>query len=217
MEIPVVQKVGKLNDEVAAGNRSLLREAGVKCLNLMGSPGCGKTALLEVTLAALREEMTIGVITGDLTTTRDAERVARHTPHVVQINTGGGCHLEAHQVRQGMARLPLSELDLLVVENVGNLICPVSFDLGQDVKVGMFSVPEGEDKPAKHPALLLEAALLILSKVDLLPHVPFKLDVFLKDLAMIRGNLPVIALSATSGQGLPAWFDWLRAFVRGER
>jgi hydrogenase nickel incorporation protein HypB len=213
MKIPLVEKLGKLNDEIAAQNRADLRAAGVRCLNLMGSPGCGKTLLLERTLAALRGEISIGVITGDLTTTRDAERIARHTDAVVQINTGGGCHLEAHQVRQGLAKLDLPSLDLLVIENVGNLICPVGFDLGQDVKVGMFSVPEGEDKPAKHPQLLLHAGLLLLSKVDLMPHVPFRLDVFLADLAAIRGDLPVLALSATTGQGLGAWLDWLRAFA----
>ncbi|MCU0725248.1 MAG: hydrogenase nickel incorporation protein HypB [Planctomycetes bacterium] len=215
MKIPLVEKVGKQNDEIAALNRVDLRAAGVRCLNLMGSPGCGKTLLLEKTLEALRGELSIGVITGDLTTTRDAERIARHTKAVVQINTGGGCHLEAHQVRQGIGKLDLPSLDLLVIENVGNLICPVGFDLGQDVKVGMFSVPEGEDKPAKHPQLLLQAGLLLLSKVDLMPHVPFRLDVFLADLAAIRGDLPVLALSATTGQGLGAWLAWLRAFAAG--
>ncbi|MFG0252957.1 MAG: hydrogenase nickel incorporation protein HypB [Phycisphaerales bacterium JB038] len=217
MEIDVVQNVLKLNDEVAALNRESLRQAGVRCLNLMGSPGSGKTLLLEKTLAALRGEMKIGVITGDLTTTRDAERLSRHCEKVTQINTGKGCHLDANQVRQGMASMPLEQLDLLIIENVGNLICPVGFDLGQDVKVGLFSVPEGDDKPAKHPYIVLEAALLLLNKIDLLPYVPFDMDVFDADIRNLRDDVPVMKLSAATGEALAGWLDWLRALVAEAR
>jgi hydrogenase nickel incorporation protein HypB len=213
MEIPVVENVLKHNDQFAQMNRVALREAGVCCLNLMGSPGCGKTALLEKTLEALAGELAVGVLTGDLTTTRDAQRLAACCPHVAQINTGNGCHLDANQVRTGMAGLPLAELDLLIIENVGNLICPVGFDLGQDVKVGMFSVPEGDDKPAKHPYLVLEAALLLLNKIDLLPHVPFDLEAFGRDLAAIRNDVPLLHVSAISGEGLDRWLEWVRTLV----
>ncbi len=211
MEIDVVQNVLKLNDEVAALNRQTLRRHNVRCLNLMGSPGSGKTLLLEKTLAALREEMVIGVITGDLTTTRDAERLADHCRKVTQINTGKGCHLDANQVRQGMLSMPLAELDLLIIENVGNLICPVGFDLGQDVKVGLFSVPEGDDKPAKHPYIVLEAGLLLLNKMDLLPYVPFDMEVFERDIRSIRDDVSILKLSAVSGEGVHPWLDWVRA------
>ncbi|UCD74869.1 MAG: hydrogenase nickel incorporation protein HypB [Phycisphaerales bacterium] len=210
MDIPVVENVLKLNDEIAAENRRRLGEAGVVCLNLVGSPGSGKTTLLEKTLDSLRGELRIGIITGDIATTRDAERLARFCDHVTQINTGGGCHLDANQVKQGMNNLPVEDLDLLIIENVGNLICPVGFDLGQDAKIGLFSVPEGEDKPAKHPRVVLESALLLLNKIDLLPHVPFSMDVFESDLRKLRDDVPVLKLSAVTGEGLDAWVDWVR-------
>ncbi|MCK4871739.1 MAG: hydrogenase nickel incorporation protein HypB [Phycisphaerales bacterium] len=216
MEINVVENVLKLNDEIAQLNRSMLRDAGTACLNLMGSPGSGKTLLLEKTLSALRDEMRIGVITGDLTTTRDATRLAAHCEHVSQINTGKGCHLDANQVRQGMATMPLDELDLLIIENVGNLICPIGFDLGQTVKVGLFSVPEGDDKPAKHPYVVLEAGVLLLNKMDLLPYVPFDMDLFLADIRAIREDVPIMKISAASGDGLDGWFNWVKRLVGSE-
>ena len=215
MKIPVVAKVLKANDEVAGHVRRRLAECGVPCVNLMGSAGCGKTSLLEATLRALAGELRIGVIAGDLATTRDAERIAAIAPDVVQINTGGSCHLEAQQVRQGIDSLPLEEIDLLVVENVGNLICPVGFDLGQGAKVGMMSVPEGDDKPGKHPMIILSCDLLLLSKTDLLPYVPFRLDSFRGDVRAIREDLPMIELSAVTNEGMAEWIDWLRAFAAG--
>ena len=217
MDIPVVENVLKKNDEVARQNRDLLAGHGVACVNLMGSPGCGKTALLERTLQSLAAEMRVGVVTGDLTTTRDAERIAVHTKDVSQINTGRGCHLDANQVRRGMEHLPIARLDLLVIENVGNLICPVGYDLGQDAKVGMFSVPEGEDKPAKHPYLVLEAAVLLLNKSDLLPHVPFDLAVFEQDVRGMRDDVPLLLLSAVTGEGLDGWLDWIRRLVAAKK
>lgn len=215
MHIQVVQNVLKLNDEIAAMNRAALADAGVACVNIIGSPGSGKTSLLETTLRALRDEIRIGVITGDIATTRDAERLAGLCTQVTQINTGGSCHLEAHQVRQGMATLRLGELDLLFIENVGNLICPVGFDLGQGAKVGIFSVPEGADKPAKHPRIVLEADLLLLTKTDLLPYVPFDREVFHADLRTMRDPVPLLELSAMTGDGVGRWLGWLRAFAAG--
>lgn len=213
MQIQVVQNVLKLNDEIAAMNRAALADAGVACINIIGSPGSGKTSLLEATFRALRPELHIGVITGDIATTRDAERLAGLCEQVTQINTGGSCHLEAHQVRQGLANLRLDELDLLVIENVGNLICPVGFDLGQGARIGIFSVPEGADKPAKHPRIVLEADLLLLTKTDLLPYVPFDRQAFRADLRSMRDPAPLIELSALTGEGLEAWLGWLRDFV----
>jgi hydrogenase nickel incorporation protein HypB len=210
MRIPVVENVLKLNDEIAAMNRRLLREAGVFTLDLIGAPGCGKTALLEATLASLKDALRVGVVVGDLATTRDAQRLGRHCPQVVQINTGRGCHLDANQVRQALQQINIESLDVLVIENVGNLICPVGFDLGQDVKVGMFSVSEGDDKAAKHPHLVQEADLLLLNKIDLLSVVPFDLPRFHEDVRRLNRTVPIFELSVTK-QRIDPWLQWLQA------
>lgn len=211
-QVPIVENVLKLNDQLAAENRQRLAEAGVFCVDLIGSPGCGKTALLEATLAKLAGEMAVGVAVGDLTTARDAERLARHSEQVVQINTGRGCHLEAHQVAKAMAQLDLPSLDLLVIENVGNLICPVGFDLGQDLKVGMFSISEGDDKAAKHPYLVHAASLVLLNKTDLLPHVPFDLASFRADVKQLNEAAELLEISVKD-QAIDRWLDWLGAQV----
>lgn len=211
----LVENVQRANDEIAEENRRVLAQHGVVCVNLMGAPGCGKTSWLERTLERLHPGVRTGVLAGDLATTRDAERLAAHTPHVTQINTGRGCHLEAHQVRQGMAKLDLGALDLLFIENVGNLICPVSWDLGQSARVGMFSVTEGDDKPAKHPYLVLAADLLLLTKGDLAPYVPFDRRRFMIDVRSIRSDVEVMEVSSVGGDGMDAWLEWLQARVEG--
>jgi hydrogenase nickel incorporation protein HypB len=199
-----------MNDELAAQNRNRLRNAGVFTLDIMGAPGCGKTALIEATLKRLTPQLRCGVIVGDLTTQRDADRMARFTDHVVQINTGKGCHLEAHHVRQAMDRIDLPSLDLLFIENVGNLICPVGFDLGQDLKVGIFCTAGGDDKAAKHPYIVCESSILLLNKMDLISHVPFNRRIFRDDIARLNPDVPVIELSAITGFGLEAWLNWLQ-------
>ena len=209
MQISVVENVLKLNDAMAGLNRESLRMAGIFSLNLIGAPGCGKTALLESTLQRLAGKRRLAVMVGDLATARDAERMAKWCDQVVQINTGRGCHLEANHVRQAMARMDLSRVDILFIENVGNLICPVGFDLGQDVKVGMFSVTEGDDKPAKHPYIVAESEVLILNKIDLLPYVPFKMDVFQRDVRQLNTRSPLFELSVVKGDGMDAWIQWL--------
>lgn len=209
MHVHVVENILKLNDEMAALNRSRLHKAGVFTVDLMGAPGCGKTALIEATLRRLPSALRVGVIVGDLTTQRDADRMARFTKHVVQINTGKGCHLEANHVMQGMLRLEVKHLDLLFIENVGNLICPVGFDLGQDVKVGMFCAAGGDDKAAKHPYIVCESSLLLLNKIDLLPHVPFNLTQFQADIHRLNPGVELMELSAFTGDGIDAWIDWL--------
>jgi hydrogenase nickel incorporation protein HypB len=208
MQVPIVENVLKLNDEVASINRQLLRDAGVYTVDLIGAPGCGKTALLEATIQQLAGKLSIGVAVGDLTTARDAQRMARWCDQVVQINTGKGCHLDANQVRQALTRLNLAQIDVLVIENVGNLICPVGFDLGQDVKVGMFSISEGDDKPAKHPYLVQEASVLLLNKIDLQPYVPFDLKRFREDVKRLNPHVAVLELSAHQGV-IDPWIDWL--------
>jgi hydrogenase nickel incorporation protein HypB len=210
MNVTVIENVLKLNDEVAQLNRDRLRAAGVFTIDVIGAPGCGKTALIERTIEQLRLQLRVGVIVGDLATQRDADRLARHTDHVVQINTGKGCHLEANHVRNALATLELSQLDLLFIENVGNLICPVGFDLGQDVKVGVFGVCGGDDKAAKHPYIVSEASLLVLNKTDLLPHIPFDLPLFRGDVRRLNANVPLIELSAKRGDGMEPWLTWCR-------
>ena len=209
MHVHVVESVLKLNDDVAKHNRDVLRGAGVFTIDLIGGPGCGKTTLVEKTVAALRKDMRIGVIVGDLTTARDAQRIAAVCPEVVQINTGKGCHLEAHQVRQAMEKIDVSKLDLLIIENVGNLVCPVGWDLGQNAKVGMFCTTEGADKPAKYPQLVEVADVLLLNKIDLMPYLTFDLAQFRADIKHLRPDARVIECSAQSGN-LDPWLEWLR-------
>jgi len=213
MHVEVVESVLKLNDDVARMNRRLLQENAIYTIDLIGGPGCGKTALVENTVALLRDEMEIGVIVGDLTTARDAERISAVCPNVVQINTGKGCHLEAHQVRQAMERFNLTQLDLLIIENVGNLVCPVGFDLGQNAKIGMFCTTEGADKPAKYPHLVHAADLLLLNKIDLLPYVSFDLAQFRADIDRLKPGAQVLEIAALKGN-LKPWCEWLRSHVR---
>jgi len=206
MKIELVENVLKANDELAALNRKQFSDAGVFCIDLLGGPGCGKTALIEATLQRIGYA---GVIVGDLATQRDAERMARFTDQVVQINTGKGCHLEAHHVMRAMSRIDLSRIDFLFIENVGNLICPVGFDLGQHVKVGMFGTTGGDDKAAKHPYIVHESNLLLLNKIDLLRHVPFNLAVFRGDVRRLNPTVEMLELSALTGDGIEQWVAWI--------
>ena len=212
MKVPVVENVLKLNDTVAALNRQSLREAKVFTIDLIGAPGCGKTTLLEATLRHLSGSLNVAVCVGDLATTRDADRMARWCRHVVQINTGRGCHLDANQVRQALTQLDLDKLDLLVIENVGNLICPVGFDLGQDMKVGMFSISEGDDKAAKHPYIVQAASVLLLNKMDLVEHVPFDQAAFRDDIRHLKPDVPLLKVSALRDD-LDQWLNWLACRV----
>lgn len=209
MKVQIIETVLKLNDQIAAANRARFRQAGLFAVNLIGSPGCGKTTLLETTLQHLSPRLNIAVIVGDLATARDGQRLGRFCDRVVQINTGKTCHLEAFHVQQALEKLPLDGLDILFIENVGNLICPVGFDLGQDVKVAMFSVSEGDDKPAKHPYLVQEADLLILNKLDLLPYVRFDLDAFRNDILRLKPSASILSVSLAANQGIEAWLTWL--------
>jgi hydrogenase nickel incorporation protein HypB len=209
-EIRIVENVLKANDDIAAENRRRLSELGIFTIDLIGSPGCGKTTLLEQTLRQTRGALSVAVIVGDLATTRDAARLHRWCEHVVQINTNRGCHLEAHQVRQALERLPLAGLDVLIIENVGNLICPVGFDLGQNAKVGMFSVTEGDDKAAKHPHLVCAADLILLNKVDLLDAVKFNEALITEDIRQLNAVAPLHRIDAAHGEIEP-WLAWLRS------
>jgi len=213
--IPVVEKILSANDQLAAANRAALDRTGTFAINLMASPGAGKTSLILRTVEALREEFRLGAVDGDIATTIDADRIAAMGIPTVQINTGGSCHLDAVMLQQALPQLPLEELDLLIVENVGNLICPAEFKLGVHRNVLIASVPEGDDKPYKYPGMYRGVDALILNKMDLLPHFDFDLDYFRRGVEVLNPGLAFFPLSCKTGEGLGAWLDWLRAQVRG--
>jgi hydrogenase nickel incorporation protein HypB len=211
VRVPIAQRVLEANDEIAAATRTELSRRGIFSVDLIGAPGSGKTALLEATLRALAGRRRPAVLVGDLATRRDGDRLARWCDRVIQISTGEGCHLEASQVRDALGRLDLEGVDLLFIENVGNLICPVGFDLGQNVKVGLFSLTEGDDKAAKHPYLVTAADLILLNKVDLAPHLTFDRALFEADVRLLNPTVPILAVSATTGEGINEWVKWLGA------
>jgi hydrogenase nickel incorporation protein HypB len=209
MRVPLSERVLEINDDIAAQNRARLADRGIFAVDIIGAPGCGKTAILEATLRALKGRRRPAVLVGDLTTRRDGDRLARWCDQVVQISTGQGCHLEAGQIRDALAGIDLDAVDVLFIENVGNLICPVGFDLGQAAKVGIFSTTEGDDKPGKHPYLVDAADLLLLNKVDLLPYLTFDRSAFDADIRLLNPSVPILGMSATTGEGLDAWLAWL--------
>jgi len=198
------------NDALAFENRETLRDLGIYTVNLMSGPGAGKTTLLERTLAALKGELRMAVLEGDMHTRLDAERVERYGVPAIQINTGGSCHLEARQVHDAMHHLPLKELDLLFIENVGNLVCPAEFDLGEHDRVMLLSVTEGHDKPRKYPVMFHTAQALLLTKTDLLPYVDFDLAAARREAQGLNIGMDILELSCRSGEGLEAWYAWLR-------
>lgn len=215
-EVQVHHNLMAANDVHAQGIRSLLHEHHVFAINLMSSPGAGKTALIEATLHHLVHELRVAVIEGDIETTADVDRLAPFGIPAVQINTGpfgGDCHLAAPLVATAVAQLDLHALDLLIVENVGNLVCPAEFDIGEDRKVVLLSVTEGEDKPLKYPFMFRVASLAVVTKVDLLPHVDIDVDVIRANMRAVNPALRVLLLSARTGEGLEAWLAWLRAGV----
>ncbi|MDH7570366.1 MAG: hydrogenase nickel incorporation protein HypB [Armatimonadota bacterium] len=213
--IEVVSSVLTKNAQAAAETRARLNAAGVTAVNVMSAPGSGKTTLLQQTLQSL-PDIPAAVLVGDLQTTRDAERLAATGAPIVQINTGRGCHLTADQVAEGVAQLNLNEIRLLFIENVGNMVCPTGVDLGEHLRVALLSVPEGDDKVAKYPTLFQGADLILLTKVDLLPVLPFETGRVQRDLAQVNTRAPLLFLSTTSGAGMAEWLSWLRQQVRGE-
>ena len=214
--IPIVTNVLESNQSVANDVRRAIRPVTL-VLNLLSSPGAGKTSLIERTVAALEGELQFAVIEGDLTTTLDAERVAQHDVPVVQINTAGGCHLEARQVMAALQQLAMKYVDVLIVENVGNLVCPVEFDLGEDAKIVITSLTEGDDKPLKYPGAFVAAQAIVVNKIDLEPYLPVSIEKLRAAIATINRHTPVIALSCTTGTGFGAWLDWVRAALRAKR
>jgi len=209
MKIPIVKKVLEANDRIAEENRRIFETMGTLVINLMSGPGAGKTTLLEKTIQALNSQYRLAVIEGDIQSTSDAERIASTGVPVVQINTGGACHLDANMVREALEQLDLKTLDILLVENVGNLVCPAEFNVGEDYKVMLLSVAEGDDKPIKYPLIFHESSLLLINKTDLLPYVDCSIRKIRKESLKINPNLEIFEISCKTGDGLTHWFTWL--------
>lgn len=214
MEIKVVKRIMEFNEQHADAVRRRLCEAGVVTLNLISAPGSGKTSLIECAIRELRETVGIGVIEGDPDTTRDAERIARLGVPVVQINTEGGCHLDATMVLRALDELDIRGIRLLFIENVGNLVCPVMFDLGETYRVAVASAAEGHDKPAKYPALFRTAHVTVLNKVDLIPYLDFDETQFTADVTRLNPDAPILRVSCRTGEGVSEWVRWLKDVTR---
>ncbi|MFH1538122.1 MAG: hydrogenase nickel incorporation protein HypB [bacterium] len=220
MEIRVVKKILAANEGVADENREMFARAGVYVINLMSSPGSGKTTLLERTLERLSGEMGIAVIEGDIRTTLDAERLNRFGAPIVQINTepfGGDCHLEAAAIKTAVMELDLGKIDLLVIENVGNLVCPAEFVVGEDRKMVVISVAEGEDKPLKYPLMFRECGTAVINKTDLVEVLEFPIDRLRKNILQIRPDMKIIETSARTGAGIDEWCAHIKALVEGKK
>ncbi len=208
MKVKVVAKILEANERISRENRRIFDEAGLFVVNLMSGPGAGKTSILERTLAA-RGGLRVGVIEGDIAGTDDAERVARFGVPVVQINTGGACHLDANMIHEVLTDLPLPDLDILVIENVGNLVCPAEFRIGEDMKVMVLSIAEGHDKPLKYPLMFQESAALILNKMDLAPHLDVDVEKIRSDARSLNRRIEIFEVSCRTGEGIDAWIGWL--------
>jgi hydrogenase nickel incorporation protein HypB len=208
--IPVEKKVLSENQRIALSLRERLREQGIYCLNFISSPGSGKTTLLEYTLAGFDPRERVAVLTGDIQTENDAKRLSRYGFPVQQITTGGICHLDAGMIERALMQWPLENIDLLLIENVGNLVCPSSYDLAENAKVVLLSVTEGEDKPLKYPSIFAKSDLLLITKVDLLPYVPFSIESARENARQVHPGIEILEVSCSSGAGMDEWQQWLR-------
>ncbi|OGW51887.1 MAG: hydrogenase accessory protein HypB [Nitrospirae bacterium RBG_13_43_8] len=214
MKVKVVSHILEANDRIAAENKKLFKESGVYAINLMSAPGAGKTSLIEKTIQELRGDLKIGVIEGDIAGSDDARRIANlHIP-VVQINTGGACHLDANMISEVLGDLPLKELDLLIIENVGNLVCPAEFKVGENIKVMLLSIAEGDDKPLKYPLMFEESSALILNKIDLLPHTNASIEKIRKNSLSLNPKLKIFEVSCRTGEGIGKWVKWLQSLIK---
>jgi hydrogenase nickel incorporation protein HypB len=212
--VSVIEDILSANDHLAEKNREVFNQAGVFAVNIMASPGAGKTTFIIKTLEALQGRLRMGVIEGDLATSIDADKAASAGIPAVQINTGGGCHLDAVMVSNALPVLPLETLDLVIIENVGNLVCPANFSLGTHMNVLIASIPEGDDKPYKYPGMYRGVQALVINKIDLLPYVPFNMDYFLQGVKILNPGLKSFAVSSLTGEGMGTWADWLVGQVK---
>jgi len=209
MEIKVVKDILGANEQIAQKNRQLFDSNKVFVVNLMSSPGAGKTSLILQTIKRLKGKTRVGVVEGDISSSLDAEAIGKEGVPVVQINTGGECHLDASMTSTALGNLPLKDIDLLLIENVGNLVCPAEFALGENIKVLVSSTPEGDDKPFKYPLMFHEADVVLINKIDLLPHLKFDVDAFSKTIKGINQKVAIFPISCTTGQGIEPWVSWL--------
>lgn len=214
MKVKVVTNILEANDRIAAENKKIFHEAGIYVINIMSGPGAGKTSLLEKTITEFAGKTKIGVIEGDIAGSDDAERIEKLGIPVIQINTGGGCHLDANMIREVLDDLPLKDLDLLIIENVGNLVCPAEFKLGEDMNVMLLSIAEGHDKPLKYPLMFQESSALILNKIDLLPYTNVNMEKIRKDSLSLNPKLKIFEVSCRTGAGIGEWTNWLQSFVK---
>ena len=218
MKITVLDNILKANDAIAEEIRAELASHQVLAINLMSSPGAGKTTLLERTVEKVKPQgIRVGIIEGDIETTRDADRLKKFDVPIVQINTGSACHLDANMTKKAVANLDCSQIDILFIENVGNLVCPAEFKIGEDHKVMLLSVTEGDEKPLKYPLMFRESSAMIVNKVDLLQYTNFKMEEAEGNARKINPRLTILPLSCTTGEGLDAWIDWLKKELEGKR
>ena len=217
MEVKVMKDILGENDDIASKIHGMLSGKKIFTINLMGSPGSGKTTLLEQTMKALNGELRMAVIEGDLFTSKDADRISKYGVPVVQINTTGGCHLEAPMVEKVLAKLDLDNTDLLVIENVGNIVCPAEFAIGEDEKGVVLSVTEGNDKPMKYPLIFKESAVSVINKIDLVPYTDFDVNQAVDDITTIHPSARVLSVSCRTGEGIDGWLDYLREGVKRKR
>ncbi len=214
MKVKLVTQILEANDRIAAENSKKFKDANVYVINLMSAPGAGKTSLLERTIKELKGKIKIGVIEGDIVGTDDALRIESLGVPVVQINTGGACHLDANMINDVIEDLPLRELDLVIIENVGNLVCPAEFKIGEDIKVMLLSIAEGDDKPLKYPLMFQESSALVLNKIDLLPYTNANVEKIKKDSLSLNPRLKIFEVSCKTGEGINGWTDWLQSLVK---
>jgi hydrogenase nickel incorporation protein HypB len=218
VRIPIVENILNANDRLAEENRARIDSAGVFSINIMASPGAGKTSLIEQTLPRLKDKIRVAVVDGDIATSIDADRAAQAGAQAaIQVNTGGDCHLDAVMLRGALDQLELTQFDLLIVENVGNLVCPANFQIGTHLNVLIASIPEGDDKPYKYPGMYRGMQVLIINKIDLLPYVPFNMDYFRTGVEVLNPGVITFPISAKTGEGLDAWIDWLMDQVKNKK
>jgi len=214
MEVKVLKDILGANEQLAEKNRQLLDDNNVFVVNVMASPGAGKTSLILATIKNLQGKTKVGVIEGDVSSSVDAEKVGKEGVPVIQINTGGGCHLDANMISNALSDLPLSDIELLFIENVGNLICPAGFALGEHKKILVSSIPEGDDKPFKYPSMFIEVDGVVLNKIDLSPYVNFNTEAFSQAIKSIKSQAKIFPVSCTTGQGIEQWVSWLLAQMK---